>query len=404
MRMKTKLYALIVAALVVCNVCVANATRLYLMGPAATGAGDWSLNRMPMMLQEGDTYTWVGELGDGELKFAFTNRWFGDSYGPVADGDSLKAGSIQLGLNSNGTDNKFAVKAGRYSLTITLGETPALVVADGTGLADKGIAAADVMPEALFAVGNATEIGWTIENAIEMTETGWGKYAGTLVLKAGENLELKFHTSNSFSSDQYGPQTDGEEIKAAGEYSLVKKVEGDPKYHTTLTADTQFDVALDITAGTMTLAPHPITTMWMIGDAVGGWNFDDNGIQMTLSTDEDSVFTWAGDLSAGEMKFCGIKWNYTTNAFGAVEADAELKTGSLAVQAVDGNDKKFKVTTAGKYSLTLNLKTMTLTVTGTTPTDVITVGQYPQPCKVFRNGQVYILRGDALYDLTGRRQ
>lgn len=402
--MKTKLYALLVAALLACNVFVANATRLYLLGPAATGANDWSLNKMPMMVQEGDTYTWVGELGDGELKFAFTNRWFGDSYGPVANGDSLKAGSIQLGLNSNGTDNKCAVKAGRYSLTITLGETPTLVVADGTDIADKGIAAADIYPEVLYAIGNATDAGWVTDNAIEIAETGYGKYAGLLTLKAGENLEMKFIGQRAFEGIQYGPATDGEAVAGVGSYSFVKATEGDPKYHTNLTADTQFDVALDITAGTMTLAPHRITTMWMIGDAVGGWNFDENAISMTLSTDEDSVFTWAGDLSAGDLKFCSIWWDYNKNAFGAAEGSTELKAGSLAVQTIDSNDRKFSVATAGKYSLTLNLKTMTLTVTGTTPTDVISVGQYPQPAKVIRNGQVYILRGDALYDLTGRRQ
>lgn len=401
--MKTKLYALLVAALLACNVFVANATRLYLLGPAATGANDWSLNKMPMMVQEGDTYTWVGELGDGELKFAFTNRWFGDSYGPVANGDSLKAGSIQLGLNSNDTDNKFAVKAGRYSLTITLGETPTLVVADGTDIADKGIAAADIYPEVLYAIGNATDAGWVTDNAIEIAETGYGKYTGMLIIKAGENLEMKFLAQKAWGT-QYGPATDGEAVAGTGSYSFVKTAEGDPKYHTNLTADTQFDVALDITAGTMTLAPHRITTMWMIGDAVGGWNFDENAISMTLSTDEDSVFTWAGDLSAGDLKFCSIWWDYNKNAFGAAEGSTELKAGSLAVQTIDSNDRKFSVATAGKYSLTLNLKTMTLTVTGTTPTDVISVGQYPQPAKVIRNGQVYILRGDALYDLTGRRQ
>lgn len=405
--MKTKLYALLVAALLACNVFVANATRLYLLGPAATGANDWSLNKMPMMVQEGDTYTWVGELGDGELKFAFTNRWFGDSYGPVANGDSLKAGSIQLGLNSNGTDNKFAVKAGRYSLTITLGENPTIVVADGTGLENKGIAAEDIMPETLFAVGNATEIGWTIENAIEMAETGWGKYEGKLWFKAGENLELKFQTNNSWSSDQYGPQTDGEEVTAAGEYSLAKKTEGDPKYHTNFATDTYFAVSLDIAAGKMTLTPAEapqLTTMWIVGDPVGGYNFDENAKEMTLAS--DSVWTWTGDLAVGEMKFCGKYWEYTANAFGA-DADAvtDMTEGVNKVKAIVSVDidNKFKVTEAGNYTLTLNLKEMTLNVVlnGKTPTENVEAEQSANPRKTLRNGKVVILRDGVTYDLLG---
>ena len=409
MRMKTKFYVLMVAALLVCNVFVANATRLYLMGDA-TEAG-WSLNLMDMMVEDNGSYVWVGDLKDGSLKFMLTNMSFGDSYGPVADNDSLKTGSISLGLNSNGTDNKFAVKAGRYSLTITLGETPTIVVADGTGLTDKRIAAADIYPETLYAVGNATEAGWTPANAIEMAETQYGKYEGGFYIKAGENLELKFLAQKDWGT-QYGPQNDGEEVKAAGEYSLVKATSGDPKYHTTFTADTYFKAQLDIPAGKMTLTPATapvkvLTTMWMIGEATGGYNFDDNAIEMTLDATQDSVWTWSGDLAAGKLKFCGKWWDWNSDTFGATADDVKLTTGgSLPVQVINGYtiDYQFVVTAAGKYSLTLNLKTMTLTATGATPTDVITVGQYPQPSKVIRNGQVYILRGDVLYDLTGRRQ
>lgn len=407
--MKTKFYVLMVAALLVCNVFVANATRLYLMGDA-TEAG-WSLNLMDMMVEDNGSYVWVGDLKDGSLKFMLTNMSFGDSYGPVADNDSLKTGSISLGLNSNGTDNKFAVKAGRYSLTITLGETPTIVVADGTGLTDKRIAAADIYPETLYAVGNATEAGWTPANAIEMAETQYGKYEGGFYIKAGENLELKFLAQKDWGT-QYGPQNDGEEVKAAGEYSLVKATSGDPKYHTTFTADTYFKAQLDIPAGKMTLTPATapvkvLTTMWMIGEATGGYNFDDNAIEMTLDATQDSVWTWSGDLAAGKLKFCGKWWDWNSDTFGATADDVKLTTGgSLPVQVINGYtiDYQFVVTAAGKYSLTLNLKTMTLTATGATPTDVITVGQYPQPSKVIRNGQVYILRGDVLYDLTGRRQ
>lgn len=400
MRMKTKLYQWLIAAFVVCNVSVVNATRIYLMGPAVTG--DYSLS-MPMMIQNGDTYTWVGNLQDGKLKFAMTNRYFGDSYGPTTDEEALTVGMVQLGTNSGSTDNQFVVTAGRYSLTITLGENPTLIVADGTDLPDQGVAAADVYPEAgLYAIGNATSAGWTPADAIEIAETEYGKYAGALTLKAGTDLELKFLAQKDWGT-QYGPQTDGEAITAAGTFSLVKPASGDPKYHTTLAADTKFDVAIDIAAGTLTLTPYKLTTMWMIGDAVGGWNFDENGIAMNLSATEDSVFTWTGDLQAGGFKFCGNKWDYTNSAFGATVADTELKAGNLSIQAIDGDDKKFKVTTADNYSLTLNLKTMTLVVAGKTPTDIISADGQSKATKVLRNGQLYILRGDAVYNILGAR-
>lgn len=397
--MKTKFYALLVAALLACNVFVANATRLYLMG-TSTEAG-WSLDLMDMMVEENGSHVWVGDLKDGSLKFMFSNMSFGDSYGATTAAAPLTIGTAALGLNSNGTDNQFAVTAGRYSLTITLGENPTIVIADGTGLADKRIAAADIYPEALYAIGSATEAGWTPANAIQMAETEYGKYAGMLTLKAGENLEMKFLAQKDWGT-QYGPQTDGEVITAAGEYSLAKATEGDPKYHATFTTDAYFSVTLDIAAGKMTLtsaeAPK-LTTMWMIGDAVGGWHFDENGKEMTLNA--DSVWTWTGDLVAGEMKFCGIKWDYNKDAFGATVAATELKAGSLAVQAIDGDDKKFKVTEAGNYTLTLNLKTLTLNVVSNTSTANIDAEQTAAPLKTLRNGKVLILRDGVAYDLLG---
>ena len=395
--MKTKLYALLVAALLACNVFVANATRLYLMG-TSTEAG-WSLNLMDMMVEENGSYVWVGDLKDGSLKFVFSNMSFGDSYGATTADAPLTIGTAALGLNTKGTDNQFAVTAGRYSLTITLGENPTIVVADGTGLPDKRIAAADIYPEALYAIGSATEAGWTPANAIQMAETEYGKYAGMLTLKAGANLEMKFLAQKDFIGTQYGPQMDAEEITAAGEFSFVKPTEGDLKYHTNLAADTRFVVSLDIAAGKMTLTHYCLTTMWMIGDAVGGWNFDEHGKEMTLAA--DSVWTWTGDLATGEMKFCGIKWDYNKDAFGATVAATELKAGSLAVQAIDGDDKKFNVTGAGNYTLTLNLKTLTLNVVANTSTANIDAEQTDAPLKTLRNGKVLILRDGVAYDLLG---
>lgn len=400
MRMKTKFYALLVAALMLCNVFVANATRLYLIG-TSTEAG-WSLNLMDMMVEENGSYVWVGDLTDGSLKFMFTNMSFGDSYGPAVNGAGLEAGTIALGLNSNGTDNQFAVKAGRYSLTVTPGENPTIVVADGTGMESKRIAAADIYPETLYAVGNATEAGWTPANAIEMKETGWGKYAGILTVKAGENLEMKFLAQKDWGT-QYGPQNDGEEVKTAGEYSFVKAAAGDPKYHTNFAADAKFSVSLDIAAGKMSLVPYKITTMWLIGEAVGGYNFDDNAQAMTL-TEQDSVFTWTGDLATGTLKFCSIWWGWNDDTFGATADNTELAAGSLAIMALDGwgIDYKFNVTTAGNYTLTLDLKAMTLgVVANTTPTANMDVEQTAALVKTLRNGKVVIFRDGVTYDLLG---
>ena len=115
----------------------------------------------------------------------------------------------------------------------------------------------------------------------------------------------------------------------------------------------------------MTLSYYP-ERLYIIGPAVGGWSWDNNAIEMTTS--EEGIFTWAGTLSAGEMKFFTER-DFGATAYGATVAGQEIAAiGVYDLEKLGAEDKKF-IAPVADVILTVDLKQMKLrsvpdTVTG----------------------------------------
>ena len=359
--MKTRLFSLSLIMLAAVQVF---AGRIYLIGDAMSSG--WSLDSVPLMEQTGDNvYQWVGNLNDGKLKF-LTHKDFVPSYGPKTNNTALTEGTFDLQLRSSDDDpdNKFAVTAGRYALTIDLsGDTPQLTVANGAGLPDKGLSS--YYPEAIYAIGSATTAGWLASSAIEMHESACnsGIYNGTLTLSSGE---LKFLNQKDFGAG-YGASVSNDPINGAGVYTL-KALDGDDlKFAVTLDKATEFDVTANIVAGSLSLTATGVepevvypANLYIIGPAVGGWSWDNNGQEMT--TLEEGVYTWTGKLLAGEMKFFEQP-KFEAVAYGATEDGKVMSAdGEYDIVKLTDNDNKF-IAPADNVTLTVNLKTMKLTST-----------------------------------------
>ena len=357
--MKTRLFSLSLIMLAAVQVF---AGRIYLIGDAMSSG--WSLDDAPLMEQTGDNvYQWVGNLNDGTLKF-LTHKDFVPSYGPTTNNTALTVGTSDLQLRSSydDPDNAFAVTAGRYALTIDLsGDTPQLTVANGAELPDKGLSS--YYPEAIYAIGSATTAGWTASNAVEMHESACnsGIYNGTLTLSSGE---LKFLNQKDWGAG-YGASVSNDPINGAGVYTLVALDKADLKFAVTFNEATEFDVTANIVAGSLSLTATGVepevvypAKLYIIGPAVGGWSWDDNGLEMT--TLEEGVYTWTGKLLAGEMKFFEQP-DFGAVAYGATEAGKVMSAdGEYDIVKLTDNDNKF-IAPANNVTLTVNLKTMKLT-------------------------------------------
>ena len=350
--MKTHFLSLVLTVMLAVAPCFAN--RIYLIGDATPGG--WSLDNAALMLPVSDgVYEWVGDLNTGLLKFVTHHDWL-PSYGPATDKTALSVGTVDLALRSKDadSDNKFAVTAGRYALTIDMtGETPQLTVADGTGMDDKGFDT--YYPEVIYAIGSATTAGWTAKNAIEMRESAFnsGIYEKVLTLNTGE---LKFLHQKDWGAG-YGATLANDPVNGSGVYTIAVLDDSDMKFAVTLTAATDYKVTVNAVTSSMTLSYYP-EHLYIIGPAVGGWSWYDNAKEMTVS-EEEGVFTWTGTLSEGEMKFFAEK-DFGATAYGAIVAGQEIAaTGEYDLEKLGAEDKKF-IAPAADVTLTIDLKQMKL--------------------------------------------
>ena len=143
--------------------------------------------------------------------------------------------------------------------------------------------------------------------------------------------------------------------------------------------------------------------MWLVGDAVGGWSFDDN--KVFVKTETEGEYSYTGDFVKGEFKF------YAGNKFGAVAYGAEsngtlLQEGDLALTILGSDDNKFSVSAdqAANYTLTVDLKNMKLNAKknngSSTVVEEIEVADWVQNAYgiVCEKAQAI-----ALYDISGRK-
>ena len=100
--------------------------------------------------------------------------------------------------------------------------------------------------------------------------------------------------------------------------------------------------------------------VYLIGDASpAGWTIA-NAIPMTVSADP-SIFTWTGNLTAGEIKF-PTALNFSSDTFGAAVNGQAVSNGKGQLSPSGNPDVKWKLTAAdaGRYQITLNTKAATV--------------------------------------------
>ena len=164
------------------------------------------------------------------------------------------------------------------------------------------------------------------------------------------------------------------------------------------------EVTVDVNTMKMTIAETYPDKLWVIGDAVGGWTFEDGNI--LVACEQSGVYTWTGDLAQGELKFYDGP-SFDDVAYGAEGEQTPFQTGDLTLTKLsDGNDFKFYVESAqaGNYTLTVDLKSMKLHVekNNAPSTGVETVeaaGWVQESYGIVCNEA----RAMALYDISGRK-
>ena len=422
-NMKSKL--LLFSALALCSATAAAdnyPSSLYVLGDATSA--QWNTDdAIRMVTVENGVYEYTGDLTEnGRIRFVTTYD-FAPGYGPamastpVGDNPNdiyleLTTGSHELEYRNDyySPDKSFKVMtAGRYKFRVDLtGEKPVVEVSDATGLPDQSFS----YPEVIYPIGNATNAGWAIENSYPLHETSFdsGVYSGTMFLNRCDAFDgLKFMVVPRFNqtdNKMYVAAQPNQTIGAPGEYDLKYTLSGDEDWKFSVTIEGLYDVTVDITSLKMTISEAQNFSpekLWLVGDAVGGWSFDDN--KVFVKTETEGEYSYTGDFVKGEFKF------YAGNKFGAVAYGAEsngtlLQEGDLALTILGSDDNKFSVSAdqAANYTLTVDLKNMKLNAKknngSSTVVEEIEVADWVQNAYgiVCEKAQAI-----ALYDISGRK-
>lgn len=222
-------------------------------------------------------------------------------------------------------------------------------------------------------VGDATAGGWSLDDLSYMANVSDGVYEWTGDLNEGE---LKFVTHRDWLPS-YGPVVGGAILEVGTvELEVRDSYEADDKKF--YVAEGRYSLRLDLTGEKpqLTVADGAEAEdknwvmpqeLFLIGPAVGGWSWDDNGQEMTKK--ETGIFTWSGNLTNDEMKFFTCK-DFGCTAYGATEPNkAVAEEGEVDIVQLGADDNKF-IAPEAKLIITVDFNTMKMSTTKDSATAV----------------------------------
>ncbi len=318
-------------------------STLYLVGGAAPNG--WNVGEATPMNGISGTaggFVWQGMLSPGELKFVTTLGSFTPSYNKGSDNSTLI-----LRESDDQPDEKFIIPAaGIYRIQLNI--INLRINIEALDAPDYG---------ALWFVGHAS--GWSFQ---PMTLSAADPFVFLYNGDLKEGGEFKIATAPDFGSEvvflrpeinNQGPGTGLKVVK----WSESEKPGGTNDYKWNIPGgvykirlDTR-DMKIDI----VKFAPFPM--VYLVGDATpNGWDIG-NATAMTATTDPNR-FVWTGNLKEGEVKFSCDRQTDWGGAWFVAPLDGAAPTGDSEsmLYSAKGSvpDNKWKVTSAGRYTIELD--------------------------------------------------
>lgn len=315
---------------------------LFLIGDATPNG--WDAGNATALIAHSSTpgrFTWQGRLNAGEFKFITTKGSFSPSYNRGAASNKLV-----LRTSDNQPDEKFAItESGSYTVSVNL--------LDLTISVTQGVAPPYSQ---LWVVGDATPNGWNIDNPNPMRVDRSNPFVFTFngVLNAGE---FKIPTAKgNWGTDFYMPLVNYQDL---GLTDVRLTPGGSPDNKWKITTPGAYKIKLDITPGAekITIQPFtPPTQIWFVGDATpNGWDIG-NATLMTVDATNPYVFTYTGELKAGEFKF-PLQKNFDGAYYMPVLENEDATSTEMKFVPTGSPDFKWKIpaSQAGNYKITIDV-------------------------------------------------
>lgn len=215
----------------------------------------------------------------------------------------------------------------------------------------------------LYIVGDATSVGWNIENALEMTPSTTA--VATFVYQGsfkGGSFKFPVSRDNCFCQDFYT-----KDATDAGKMVYNKNGSGED-VQWQITEPGQYKITVDILKLTIKiekLTAPPFSQLWIVGDASpSGWNID-SPKAFTQSASDPFIFSYEANLTAGSFKIlAGATGDWNGNWYRPLTDGQALAQTAVAQNSGSVVDNKWNVTSAeaGRYKITLNTSNNTISI------------------------------------------
>lgn len=329
---------------------------IYMVGGATPNGWDID-NATPITSITGnpDQFEWTGVLVVGELKFTLDKQsdWEGAWYlateeGAIANGEEQAVRYSPSG--DGGADYKWSIPyEGEYTIEL-----------DAEKLRIKITPNFEPEPEPqpdfdkLYFVGSFND--WGFEPLMQdKTNPMQFKLGREMIWKA--DGEFKFGTESENYDNMFHPSIANAPFTHS---EIVFKSVADNKWKMAEEeCGRAYKMVVDISenGGKFTMKEFtPFPTIYLVGEATpNGWDIN-SATALESVEDNPYVFTWAGELKPGELKFTCDKQDDWQGAWflawkDGLEPDGEEQQLVFSPNGDDGNDRKFKITEAGTYTI-----------------------------------------------------
>lgn len=224
----------------------------------------------------------------------------------------------------------------------------------------------------VYLIGGAAPNGWSNDKAISMTLIESNEesalFAWTGALKVGD---FKFINLLNTWDPCFNATIEDEGIVIDQTHDLAYNEGGANDFKFFIAEAGFYDVTVDLKKLTLVISKAELSTpdysqVYLIGDAApNGWANDKAETMELISDAEDAIFSWSGPLKAGELKFINYLNSYNPS-FTATTPDEDVVFNQALdiVYNTDGNDDfKFVIPNAGLYTVTVDLKNLTMVIT-----------------------------------------
>lgn len=212
----------------------------------------------------------------------------------------------------------------------------------------------------LYLIGSSAPNGWSADAATPLTPDADVPFIFTWDgnLAAGQ---FKFITTLGQFLPSYNRG-------AADSLLVYRSSDSEPDSLFTVAEPGPYRITANLVEGTITVVKQPgppYNQLWVIGDATpNGWSLD-LAAEMRQDPSDPFVFDYNEVLNVGEFKIATAKdfsapfYRPTTNRPALTDTDVQLSAGDP--------DNKWYIPEAGAYKITLDLRTMQISITKFTP-------------------------------------